>query len=53
MLYNGYKDQENIFVYDFLKLFILELEKIEIEEKYINETLKKYFKEIIEIEKAK
>ena len=48
MLYNGYKDQENIFVYDFMKLFILELEKIEIEEKYINETLEKYFKVIIE-----
>ena len=46
--YNGYNDLQNQFIYDFIELFIGELEKIEVKEEWINELLEKYFKEIID-----
>ena len=47
ILPNGRNDPQNQFVYDFIELFVGELEKIEIKEEYINKTLEKYFMEII------
>ena len=48
ILHNGYDDLENQFVYDFIELFIGELEKVEIKEEWINKSLEKYFNEIID-----
>jgi hypothetical protein len=47
ILYNGYNDPTNQFVYDFIELFIKHLETLEIDEKYIKLLLEKYFKKII------
>jgi hypothetical protein len=47
ILHNGRNDPQNQFVYDFIELFVEELEKLEIQEEYIDKTLEKYFSEII------
>jgi hypothetical protein len=43
ILYNGKNDPQNQFVYDFIELFVKELEKMEMHEDYINKLLEKYF----------
>ena len=47
VLYNGHDDPTNQFTYDFLWVFINELEKLNVEECKIKRLIEKYFKEII------
>jgi hypothetical protein len=47
ILYNGHNDPQNQFAYDFIELFIKELEVLEIDENIINSLLEKYFNKIV------
>lgn len=50
ILYNGYDDPQNQFIYDFLELYIANLETLNIEEEKVKKLLKKHFNEIIKLE---